>query len=305
MPHAGLICGEGTSDKRQETPAVHTAGLGKRYGSLWALQDCSVTAPAGRVTALIGPNGAGKTTLLKILAGLSRPSAGEVSVLGRRPGPDVGFLDSIGYLAQDIPLYRRLSAGDHPQDLRAAEPALGRGGRDGPAGRAEDPPHPPGRQPVRRAAGAGGPQPGAGQTEPVAALDPLARHEFLSSLAEAAAEGGPAVILSSHLLHDLEQVCSHLILLSASRTQLCEAIDNVVATHRVLTGPRGKPPAGVTVVKATHTARQSRLLARLDRQVLDPSWDVHEVTLEDIVLAYMGEDAAPSNGTLTQIGEAS
>jgi ABC-2 type transport system ATP-binding protein len=141
--------------------------------------------------------------------------------------------------------------------------------------------------------------------EPVAALDPLARHEFLSSLAEAAAEGGPAVILSSHLLRDLEQVCSHLILLSASRTQLCEAIDNVVATHGVLTGPRGKPPAGVTVVKATHTARQSRLLARLDRQVLDPSWDVHEVTLEDIVLAYMGEDAAPSNGTLTQIGEAS
>ena len=110
--------------------------------------------------------------------------------------------------------------------------------------------------------------------EPVAALDPLARHEFLSSLAEAAAGGGPAVILSSHLLHDLERVCSYLILLSASRTQLCDAIDNVLATHRVLIGPHNQPPAGVTVVKATHTARQSRLLARLGRQVLDPSWDV-------------------------------
>jgi ABC-2 type transport system ATP-binding protein len=298
--------------RTQETPAVHTAGLGKRYGSLWALQDCSVTVPAGRVTALIGPNGAGKTTLLKILAGLSRPSAGEVSVLGRQPGPDAVFLDSIGYLAQDIPLYRRLSAGDHIR-------IFARLNRHWDAVAAAD------RLaalniPLTRAVGSlsGGQRAQVGLSlalakqprlllldEPVAALDPLARHEFLSSLAEAAAEGGPAVILSSHLLRDLEQVCSHLILLSASRTQLCEAIDNVVATHRVLTGPRGEPPAGVTVVKATHTARQSRLLARLDRQVLDPSWDVHEVTLEDIVLAYMGEDAAPSNGTLTQIGEAS
>jgi ABC-2 type transport system ATP-binding protein len=141
--------------------------------------------------------------------------------------------------------------------------------------------------------------------EPVAALDPLARHEFLSSLAEAAAEGGPAVILSSHLLRDLEQVCSHLILLSASRTQLCDSIDNVLATHRVLTGPRGKPPAGVTVIKATNAARQSRLLARLDGPVLDPSWDVHEVALEDIVLAYMGEAASAGNSNLTAIGEAS
>ena len=129
--------------------------------------------------------------------------------------------------------------------------------------------------------------------EPVAALDPLARREFLASLAEAAAEGGPAVILSSHLLHDLERVCDHLILLSASRTQLCDSIDNVVATHRVLIGPRQKPPAGVTVVKATNAARQTRLLARLDGPVLDPSWDVHEVALEDIVLAYMGEAASP------------
>jgi ABC-2 type transport system ATP-binding protein len=298
--------------RTQETPAVHTAGLGKRYGSLWALQDCSVTVPAGRVTALIGPNGAGKTTLLKILAGLSRPSAGEVSVLGRRPGPDVGFLDSIGYLAQDIPLYRRLSAGDH---LRI----FARLNRHWDAGAATDRLAAlkiPLTRPVGSLSGGQRAQVGLSLAlakqprlllldEPVAALDPLARHEFLSSLAEAAAGGGPAVILSSHLLHDLERVCSHLILLSASRTQLCDAIDNVLATHRVLIGPHNQPPAGVTVVKATHTARQSRLLARLDRQVLDPSWDVREVALEDIVLAYMGEDAAPSNGTLTSIGEAS
>jgi ABC-2 type transport system ATP-binding protein len=298
--------------RTQETPAVDTAGLGKRYGSFWALQDCSVTVPAGRVTALIGPNGAGKTTLLKILAGLSRPSAGEATVLGRRPGQDAGFLDSIGYLAQDIPLYRRLTAGDHIRifaqlnrhwDAAAAEDRL-------------DALNIPASRPVGSLSGGQRAQVGLSLAlakqprlllldEPVAALDPLARREFLASLAEAAAEGGPAVILSSHLLHDLERVCDYLILLSASRTQLCDSIDNIIATHRVLIGPRQKPPAGVTVVKATNAARQTRLLARLDRPVLDPSWDVHEVGLEDIVLAYMGEAASPANGKLTAIGEAS
>ncbi|MGD0703668.1 MAG: ATP-binding cassette domain-containing protein [Trebonia sp.] len=94
----------------QDAPAIRTAGLGKRYGSWWALQDCSVSVPRGRVSALVGPNGAGKTTLLKILAGLSAPSAGEAAVLGRAPGQNTEFLDSVGYLAQDVPLDKRLSA---------------------------------------------------------------------------------------------------------------------------------------------------------------------------------------------------
>ena len=298
--------------RTQETLAVDTAGLGKRYGSLWALQDCSVTVPAGRVTALIGPNGAGKTTLLKILAGLSRPSAGEVTVLGRRPGQDAGFLDSIGYLAQDIPLYRRLTAGDHLRifaRLNRHWDAVAAGDRLAML-------NIPASRPVGSLSGGQRAQVGLSLAlakqprlllldEPVAALDPLARREFLASLAGAAAEGGPAVILSSHLLHDLERVCDHLILLSASRTQLCDSIDNVLATHRVLIGPRQKPPAGVTVIKATNAARQSRLLARLDGPVIDPSWDVHEVALEDIILAYMGEAASPGISKLTAMGEAS
>jgi ABC-2 type transport system ATP-binding protein len=298
--------------RTQQTPAVDTAGLGKRYGSLWALQDCSVTVPAGRVTALIGPNGAGKTTLLKILAGLSRPSAGQVTVLGRRPGQDAGFLDSIGYLAQDIPLYRRLTVGDHIRIFAR----LNRHWDAAAAGDRLAALNIPASRPVGSLSGGQRAQVGLSLAlakqprlllldEPVAALDPLARREFLASLAGAAAEGGPAVILSSHLLHDLERVCDYLILLSASRTQLCDSIDNVVATHRVLIGPRQRPPAGVTVVKATNAARQSRLLARLDGPVLDPSWGVHEVALEDIVLAYMGEAASPANGKLTAIGEAS
>src|SRR6204780_4660277 len=131
--------------RTQETPAVHTAGLGKRYGSLWALQDCSVTVPAGRVTALIGPNGAGKTTLLKILAGLSRPSAGEVSVLGRRPGQDAGFLDSIRYLAQDIPLYRRLTVGAHIRIFARLNRHWGAAAARDRPGAPKNPAPPPGR----------------------------------------------------------------------------------------------------------------------------------------------------------------
>ena len=93
--------------------AIHTSGLGKRYGSNWALQDCSVSVPPGHVTALVGPNGAGKTTLLKLLVGLCAPSSGEAEVLGQVPGQSEEFLASIGYLAQDVPLYKHLSADDH------------------------------------------------------------------------------------------------------------------------------------------------------------------------------------------------
>ena len=300
--------------KTNDVPAVHTAGLGKRYGSLWALQDCSVTVPAGRVTALIGPNGAGKTTLLKILAGLSAPSAGEVTVLGRTPGQDAEFLDAIGYLAQDIPLYKRLTADDH---LRI----FGRLNRHWDAAASRDRLAAlkiPTRQVVGSLSGGQRAQVGLSLTlakqprlllldEPVAALDPLARREFLASLAEVAAGGGPSVILSSHMLHDLERVCDHLILLSTSRTQLCDSIDDVIATHRVLVGPRRAAPDGIKVIKSTHTARQTRLLARLDRPVLDPSWDVHDVALEDIILAYMGEGRTPAASLtdVTEIGEVS
>src|ERR1700729_1363773 len=93
--------------------AIETTGLGKRYGALWALQDCSIAVPKGRVSALLGPNGAGKTTLLRMLVGLSSPSAGSATVLGRSPQQSVDFLADIGYLAQDVPLYLRLTADEH------------------------------------------------------------------------------------------------------------------------------------------------------------------------------------------------
>jgi ABC-2 type transport system ATP-binding protein len=296
----------------ESAPAIRTVGLGKEYGSMWALQDCSISVPPGRVTALVGPNGAGKTTLLKLLAGLSAPSAGELSVLGRVPEQRDEFLESIGYLAQDVPLYKRLSAHEH-MDLCAhlnrhwdAEGARARLA----ALRV------PLDRPVSTLSGGQRAQVGLGLAlakhprlllldEPVAALDPLARREFLVSLTSAVAEGDLSVVLSSHLLHDLERVCDHLILLSASRTQLCGDIDEVLAEHRSLVGPRrriGDSERGFTVIKATQTQRQTRLLVRLDGPVLDPSWETTEVGLEDIVLAYMGQDDLLTTGPLTEMG---
>jgi ABC-2 type transport system ATP-binding protein len=266
----------------------------------------------GRVTVLVGPNGAGKTTLLRLLVGLSTPTEGEAELLGRAPEQSEGFLASIGYLAQDVPLYRRLSAEDHLAlgahlnrhwDATGARDRLLRL-------------RVPLDRPVAKLSGGQRAQVGLGLAlakrpqvllldEPVAALDPLARREFLTSLTEAVADGGLSVVLSSHLLHDLERVCDHVILLASSRTQLCAEIDDVLATHRMLVGPR-RPVAGVErsvhVIKSTQTTNQTRLLARLDGPVLDPTWEVTEVGLEEIILAYMGHDEPEASEMVTLMG---
>jgi ABC-2 type transport system ATP-binding protein len=282
------------------TPAVETCGLGKRYGALWALRDCTMTVPQGRVTALVGPNGAGKTTLLRLLVGLSAPSSGTAAVLGRPPVQDPDFLASIGYLAQDVPLYRRLTAAEHlVVGARLNREWDGAGARARLAGLRV-----PLDRPVATLSGGQRAQVGLGLAlakrpqvllldEPVAALDPLARRAFLSSLTQAVADGGLSVVLSSHLLHDLERVCDHLILLGGARTLLCDDIDHVLEIHRMLVGPRrtvADRSRSFDVVKCTHTANQTRLLVRLKEPVLDPSWEIVEVGLEDIVLAYMGQD---------------
>lgn len=297
------------------TAAIETTGLGKRYGTTWALQDCSVQVPQGRVSALVGPNGAGKTTLLRLLVGLSRPTSGRAEVLGLRPGPSVEFLARIGYLAQEVPLYKRLSADDHltlGAHLNRNWDASG--ARDRLAALRV-----PTDRPIATLSGGQRAQVGLGLAlakrpqvllldEPVAALDPLARREFLASLSEAVADGDLSVILSSHLLHDLERVCDHVILLASARTQICEDIDSVLASHRMLLGPRrtvSQTERGFEVIKATHTANQTRLLVRLDGPVLDPAWEVSEVSLEEVVLAYMGMDEPVSAGPLTSVRRAS
>jgi ABC-2 type transport system ATP-binding protein len=294
-------------------PVIQTRRLAKRYRKVTALTDCTISVPEGRISALIGPNGAGKTTLLRVLSGLAKPTSGDVAVLGGTPRQDPAFLADIGFVAQEIPLYRRLSAEDHigagahlnPRwDAVSVRQRLG--GLAIPLG-----------QPVGTLSGGQRAQVALSLTlakrprlllldEPVAALDPLARRQFLATLAEAVAGGGLTVVLSSHLVADLERVCDHLILLAASRVQLCGDIFTLLAEHQVLVGPRKDTTAierTHTLVQATHTARQSTLLIRVGGPVADPAWETADVGLEELVLGYMGQGAPPALARLTTVGE--
>ena len=298
--------------------AIETSGLTKRYRRGTALRDCTVTVPEGRISALVGPNGAGKSTLLRLLTGLARPTGGSALVLGGGPRQDPAFLADIGYLGQDLPLYRRLSADDH---IRAGAYLNERWDGAGARSRLREL-----GVPLDRAVGtlSGGQRAQVGLSlalakrprlllldEPVAALDPLARRHFLATLTSALeeAEGSLTIVLSSHLIADLERICDHLILLAESRVQLCGDIDDLLAEHTVLVGPR-KDTAALerdhTLVHATRTARQATLVIRRGGPIIDPAYQAEDISLEDLVLAYMGA-AAPAAyshlSTVSTLGE--
>ncbi len=280
-------------------PALEATGLGRRFGDRWALRDCTLSLPPGHVVGLVGPNGAGKSTLLRLAAGLLDPSAGSLRVLGGRPG-DV--LPRIGFVAQDKPLYGRFTVADTLKMGGWLNP-----GWDGGRARA----HLASLDiPLRQRCGslsggqraqvalalALGKQPDLLLLdEPVANLDPLARLQFLQVMLEAAADTGLTVVLSSHLLADLERCCDYLVLLSAARVQLCGLTEDLLGAHRVLTGPAAKASAiaaAHSVVSASLTERQAVLLVRQRGPIVDPAWTVRPAALEELVLAYMSEPAA-------------
>ncbi|NUQ99469.1 MAG: ABC transporter ATP-binding protein [Streptomyces sp.] len=279
--------------------AVEAVGLGHRYGRKWALQDCSLSLPSERVIGLVGPNGAGKTTLLHLAVGLLQPSVGEVRVLGRDPR-DPGTLAHVGFVAQDKPLYGHFTVAEtlrmggwlNPAwDRRLAEKRVAR--LDVPltqkVGRLSG-----GQRSQLALALALGKRPELLLVdEPVSDLDPLARRDFFRVLMEEVAESGMTVVISSHLLADLERTCEHLVLLSRSRVQFAGDTDDLLARHRMLTGPRGGAAAiegAHTVVQANYTERQASLLIRVNGPVDVTGWQVRNISLEDLLLAYM---AAP------------
>jgi ABC-2 type transport system ATP-binding protein len=284
------------------TGAVEAVGLGKRYGRRWALRDCTLEIPVGRVVALVGPNGAGKTTLLHLATGLLEPTTGTVRVLDAVPRDDPSLLGRVGFVAQDTPLYRSFTVADTLEFGRRLNPTWdGAMVRDRLDRLGIEPDqrvgHLSGGQRAQVALGlALGKRPELLLLdEPLASLDPLARREFLQILMEGVAESGVTVVLSSHLITDLERVCDYLILLAAGRTQVAADIEELLAGHRTLVGPRWdqSPIAGVAaVLHEAHTDRQSTLLVRTDGPLLDPMWEVKEVGLEDLVLGYLGSPAA-------------
>ena len=218
---------------------IEAKSLGKHYRGTWALRECTLAIPAGHVAALVGPNGAGKTTLLNLAVGLAAPSAGAVTVLGGRPAGSPAALDGIAFVAQDTPVYKNLSAADllhltrnlnRHFDMGYARARLGELGI-----------------PLKRKAGklSGGQQAQLALTlalarrprllvldEPVAMLDPIARHDFMATVQAAAAADGVSVLLSSHVLTELERVASYLVLLARGQVRLSGQVDDLLAASR-------------------------------------------------------------------------
>jgi ABC-2 type transport system ATP-binding protein len=281
---------------------VEATGLGKRYGSTQALRDCSLAIPAGHVAALIGPNGAGKSTLLNLAVGLSAPSEGVLMVLGGLQPGSPAALDGIAFVAQDTPLYKNASAADMLHltcnlnrhfDRAYAEVRLGELGI-----------------PLKRKAGklSGGQQAQLALTlalarhpkllvldEPVAMLDPIARHDFMATFLAAAAEDGVSVVLSSHVLAELERVADYLVLMSHGRVQVDGEVDELLSGHRVLTGPAAEA-ATYTDRPVVHVRRGGALAHLLVRATADDpvprGWESHPVGLEELALAYLREPDA-------------
>ena len=281
---------------------IEASGLGKRYGSTWVLRECTLAIPAGHVAALVGPNGAGKTTLLNLAVGLAAPSAGGVTLLGGRPAGSPAALDGIAFVAQDTPLYKNLSVADmlhltrnlnrrfdqHYARARLSELGI----------------------PLKRKAGklSGGQQAQLALTlalarrprlllldEPVAMLDPIARHDFMATVLTAMADDGVSVVLSSHVLAELERVADYLILLSGGRVQVAGEVGDLLASHRMLTGPAADADryAGRPVVGMRRGAAQAHLLVRASADdPVPPGWEAHPVGLEELALAYLREPAA-------------
>jgi ABC-2 type transport system ATP-binding protein len=289
------------------TSVLQAQALGKRYGRRWALRECTIDIPAGHVVGLVGPNGAGKTTLLKLACGQLQPSAGAITVLGGRPAGTPAQLARVGFVAQDTPVYAALSVDDH----------LRLGARLNPrwdATMARERITQLGLLPRQRAGKLSGGQRAqlaltlglAKQPEllildePVASLDPLARREFLQHLMEATVEHAVSVVLSSHLVSDLERICDYLIVLVDSRVQVAGEVDKLLATHHRLTGPRrdpGRLPESQQVISERHTDRQSTFVVRTDAPIHDPAWMVTQLSMEDLVLAYMDQRTTENRRT--------
>lgn len=295
------------------TALLEATGLGKRFRSTWALRGCDLSLPAGRVIALVGPNGAGKTTFLRLATGLLDPTEGSIAVFGARASADsADALARVGFVAQDYPLYHRFRIRELLRmgrslnlhwDQELAESRITALGI-----------------PLDRRSGqlSGGQQAQVALAlalakhplllvldEPVASLDPLARREFMQTLMTAVADDGITVLLSSHNVAELERVCDYLIVITGGRVRLAGEIEDLLADHRVLTGPASPAVADAPgVIHGTHGDRHANLVVRTGRAPVMPGWQSHPIGLEELVLAYLHRAQADPRSTRSGTAEA-
>lgn len=291
-------------------PILNTTALAKRYGRHTALTDITLTVPSGSIVGLVGPNGAGKSTLLALTSGLIRPTAGTIEVLGSPPAADTDQLAKVGFVAQDTPVYAALTVDEHLRMGRRLNPRWDQR-------LAHDRIEQIGLDPAKKAGRlSGGQKAQLALTiaaakcpellifdEPVAALDPLARRAFLQNLMEFVADLDVSVILSSHLLSDVERVCDHLIVLAESRLQIAGDTEELIADHHRLVGPRGDLPdlpPETEIITADHTERQTTLIVRNTAPQTPPALvDAPHLDLEDLVLTYLHRAAGTAGKAKT------
>lgn len=284
--------------------ALEARGLGKRYRRGWALRDCSFRLPAGRICGLVGPNGAGKSTLLGLATRLVNPTEGELRVFGV-PVHDPASMPRYAFLSQDKPLFKRFTVAETLRlgselnpgwDMAAAERIV----RSGNVPLTAKVGTLSGGQRTRVAfALAFGKRPDLLLLdEPMADLDPLARDEMGSLLMSEAVERGTTVVMSSHMLSELEDMCDFLLVVAGGRIRMAGDTDELVPAHALVTGlaPDGRPPADLAphdVVELRVQGRQFRALLR-PHGPLAPDWEVTEPSLEEVLLAHLrSPDAEP------------
>ncbi|HEX4218171.1 MAG TPA: ABC transporter ATP-binding protein [Acidimicrobiales bacterium] len=286
---------------------IETHALGRSYGQTRALHDCTLAIPDRRVVALVGPNGSGKSTLLNLTVGLVLPTTGAVTVLGGHPAGSLAALDGIAFVAQDAPVYKNLSVADLLHETGNLNRRFDRGYAERRLGELGIP--------LQRKAGklSGGQQAQLALTlalarrpqllvldEPMAMLDPIARHDFMATVMTAAVENGVSVVLSSHVLAELERVADYLVLVSHGSVQVAGEVEDLLAAHRMLTGPASESERAARqrhVVHTTSSGLKVRLLVHDDDapQPVPAGWEARPVTLEELTLAYLRQPGAAAS----------
>ena len=280
-------------------------GLGKRFRREWGLRGLTLEIPQGAIVGLAGPNGAGKSTLLALATGLLAPTEGAISVLGRDPLRDPRVLAEVGYVPQGAPLYRSFSVADTIEytrrtnsiwDAEVATELLTRIDSKTKVGALSE-----GERARLALALVLGKRPQLVLLdEPFASLDPLAGRELLQLLMDGVAETSATVVVASHVVADIERVCDHIVLLAGGGVRLEGNVEELLESHRLLTGPR-RPLGAIRgvreVVRERHSGRQLTLLTVVDGPIVDPSWTVEPVSLEELLLAYMAPERLPTPRT--------
>ena len=292
-------------DTGGSVPALRTTGLGKRYGQLWGLRDCSLSIPPGAIVGLVGPNGAGKTTLLEMIIGLRTPTDGQIEVLGHIAHADTAeSLARVGYVAQDHPLYPDFTVADMFHLGQAMNPgwdmALARSrmeALDVPLNRKVKALSGGQQAQIALAMALAKRAPLLVLDEPVASLDPIARLEFMREVMAQVADGDLTVIIASHVVSELERFCDFLVVLTHGHVQLAGPVDGLLGEHQMLTVPRATPDADLpgTIIHRDDSDRHSSVLLRTSPATpaiqAHPDWRIETVSVEELVMAYLQRPA--------------